>query len=309
MPAAPVDQELRQHARQVALVRLLLVTLGFGVLTILVSGRETAQIEVAADWLRLVLIGALVAAGVLAATVRWVRRPWQLALHLAGDVMWTGIVLYLSGGPASPGVVLLFVIVLTGTLVLPGVFPFVLPSLASLTVAVGGMLYLADQSPFPETFRNQMGWSNPARLLSLLAMQVAALFAVDLLGQLLTRRLRESRVFTGELLDQLGEGVLAVDQRGIVACWRSPPRCRDGAPTSSWSDRWRRCWRCCRRPNARSSNASPDPTTGSSCCVSPSCWTPATAPSAGPCSSPTRRACACWRRTPSGRPISPPWAR
>lgn len=211
------DLELRQHARQVALVRLLLVSLGFGVLAILVSGRAPVVVEPAASWLRLFLIGTLVAAAVLAATVRWVRKPWQLALHLAGDVMWTGIVLYLSGGPASPGVALLFVIVLTGTLVLPGVIPFVLPALAGMTLAVSGMLYLADQAPFPDQFRVQMGWANPARLLSLLALQVAALFAVDLLGQLLTRRLRESKVFTGELLDQLGEGVLAVDRRGVVA--------------------------------------------------------------------------------------------
>lgn len=214
---APLDSELYVHARQVGLVRLLLVALGFGVLTILVSGRAEEMVEPAARWLRPLLVATALAAGLLLLALRWVQRPWQLALHLAGDVLWTALVLYLSGGPASSGVVMLFIIVLTGTLVLPGVFPFVLPALASLVLAMITVLYVTDQTFFPWAFREQAGLANPARLISLLAVQVAALFAVDLLGQLLAKRMRESRIFTNELLDQLGEGVLAVDRRGQVA--------------------------------------------------------------------------------------------
>lgn len=212
----PLDQELRQHARYVSLVRLLLVTLSFGILAILVGGNDPVVVEPAAHWLRVTLVSVLAAALIFLATVRWIQKPWQLALHLAGDIAWTGIVLYLSGGPTSPGVVLLFVIVLTGTLVLPGVFPFVLPALASLALAIGSMLYIAGQIPFPESSHMRSGLSNSAHLISLLSLQVIALFAVDFLGQLLVKRLRESRIFTSELLDQLGEGVLAIDQRGTI---------------------------------------------------------------------------------------------
>ena len=38
-----------------------------------------------------------------------------------------------------------------------------------------------------------------------------------MLGQVLSRRLHEQRIFTDELIDQLGEGVLAVERLGTIA--------------------------------------------------------------------------------------------
>ncbi len=210
--------DVRTQARQVSLVRLLLITMGFGVLAIVIQGRRPELVEPAATYLRTLLVTTTVVAVLLFATVWMARWRWQLAFHLVFDLVWIGLLLHFSGGVSSPGVVLLFAVVLVGTLVLPGVALFVLPALASLVLAVNASMYLGGNAPFPPEFLA----ANPVltqtdRILGVLATQVGALFLVDLLGQLLARRLREQRIFTGEVLDRLGEGVLAVDRAGAVA--------------------------------------------------------------------------------------------
>jgi two-component system, NtrC family, nitrogen regulation sensor histidine kinase GlnL len=209
---------LRTQARQVSVVRFLLIALGFAVLFILTNGRKPEQIEPAASALQTLLIVTTVVGTALLSTMWLTRWRWQLALHLVLDIAWIGLLLFYSGGVASAGVVLLFIVVLVGALVLPGVIPFVLPSLGSLALAVVASLYLAGQVPFPATFlETNTHLTQTDRILGVLATQVAALFLVDLLAQLLTRRLREQRIFTGEVLDRLGEGVLAVDRQNTVA--------------------------------------------------------------------------------------------
>ncbi len=218
MPAQVAESGLRAQARQVGLVRLLLLALAIGVTMIVVGGRKSEQVEPAATYLHELLwvVGGVACA--IFATLRLVRWRWQLALHLVFDLAWTGMLLHFSGGVASPGVVLLFVIVLVGTLVLPGVSPFVLPALGSLVLAVVAALWLASHVPFPDAYLQlNPGLTNTDHIVGILATQVAALFLVDLLGQLLARRLHEQRIFTGELLDQLGEGVLAIDRANAVA--------------------------------------------------------------------------------------------
>lgn len=210
--------DVRTQARQVSLIRLLLITMGFGVLAIVIQGRRPELVEPAATYLRSLLVVTTAVAVLLFATVWLARWRWQLALHLVFDLVWIGLLLHFSGGVSSPGVVLLFAVVLVGTLVLPGVALFVLPALASLVLAVNASMYLAGHAPFPAEFLT----SNPVftqtdRILGVLATQVGALFLVDLLGQLLARRLREQRIFTGEVLDRLGEGVLAIDRSGSIA--------------------------------------------------------------------------------------------
>ena len=212
------SQNVRTQARQVSLVRLLLISIGFAVLMIVTQGRKPELIEPAASSLKALLIVTTIVAVGLFSTMWLARWRWQLALHLVFAVVWIGLLLFYSGGVSSPGVVLLFAVVLVGTLVLPGVVPFVLPALASLVLAVVASLYLAGQAPFSQEFlTTNVHMISIERILGVLATQVGALFLVDLLGQLLARRIREQRIFTGEVLDRLGEGVLAVDRQGAVA--------------------------------------------------------------------------------------------
>ena len=208
---------LSEPARQVSLLRLLLTALALAVLTFGAENRqETLAPETVAN-ARWLLLGVGVIAGILAALVHWTRYRWQLILHLIFDLLWVGIFIYLTGGVASPAVLLLFAVVLIANLALPGVALFVMPALASLVMAGSATLYLAQASPFPSEFLARYpGLVDTNRILGNLAVQIGGFFVVDLLAQLLTRRLREQQFFTEELLDQLGEGVIAIDRHGML---------------------------------------------------------------------------------------------
>jgi len=208
---------LQASARQVCLLRLLLLAIGLAVLTFGFEGPSLEATKPVREYLARLLLLVGVGAAVFAALARWVRSGWQLAMQLVFDLLWAGALVYCSGGVASPGVVLLFAITLTGLLALPGTMPFVMSSLSSLVLAGNALLYVTGLSPLPDDLirvNPRMGAS--ATILGLLATQVAALFLVDVLGQLLVRRLSDQRVYTSEVLDQLGEGVLAIDRGGSV---------------------------------------------------------------------------------------------
>jgi signal transduction histidine kinase len=211
-----VVHSVASQARLLTLLRLLLLAIGLGTITLfasthlpLMEGMEGAR------WL---LVGVCMAAAALAATTGWVRGRWQLALHLVFDLLWIGMLLFWTGSTSSPGVILLFAVVLIGNLVLPGFLRFLLPALAGMVLAITAAFYLSGRSPFPpELAQLSPDLFAPGRLLGNLAVQIGGLFLVDLLGGLLSRRLIESRVFAGGVLDQLGEGVLAIDRLGNIA--------------------------------------------------------------------------------------------
>ncbi len=208
---------LTEQARQVSLLRLLLVALALGVLVFAVEDRQVAQAPDTVRWARWLLVIIGLVSGTLATLVHWTKHRWQLVLHLVFDLVWIGLLVHLTGGVASPAVPLLFAVVLIANLVLPGVLPFVMPALAALILALTATLYLAKGSPFPQEFLDRFPLlSDTNRIIGYLAVQVGAVFTVDLLAQLLTGRLREQMLFTDQLLDQLGEGVIAIDGRGEV---------------------------------------------------------------------------------------------
>ncbi len=205
------------QARMVSLLRLLLLALGLGTVTLFASGQGVETLA-ALERARLLLVAVCALAAILAISVSWVKARWQLALHLVFDVVWIGLLLFWTGGVASPGVVLLFAIVLIGNLVMPGYLRFLLPSLCGMVLSITAAFYLSDRSPFPSAvIVGTPDLFAPGRVLGNLAVQIAALFLVDILGGQLARRLLESRVFAGGVLDQLGEGVLAIDRAGNVA--------------------------------------------------------------------------------------------
>ncbi len=209
---------LRPQARRVGLLRLLLLSIALGIVVFGFEGRKPELIRDVVDTLHWMLFGVAAVSGVLIFSVGLVRQPWQLSLHLVFDLLWIGLLVYYTGGVASLGMVLLFAVVLIGNLEIPGVARFVIPALASLVMAGNAILYVADWHPFSKEFIASVpSLVDTHRILGFLAVQIAALFLVDLLGQLLAVRVLEQRLFTGELLDQLGEGVLAVDLQGTIA--------------------------------------------------------------------------------------------
>lgn len=211
------SRALRPQARQVGLLRLLLLAIAFGIAAFFFQGHPETQVSAAQDTVSWLLVSAGAVAVALLSGLSLAREQWQLAFHLVFDLVWVGLLLFYTGGVASPGVVLLFAVVLIGNLTLPGVARFLMPALAALILATNALVYVVGAYPFPEALIARLpALADNTRILGNLAIQVAALFLVDLLGQLLALRLHEQRIFTGELLEQIGEGVLAVDLSGIV---------------------------------------------------------------------------------------------
>ena len=124
------------QARLLSLLRLLLLALGLGTVSLFASG-QAGEALAALERARLLLVAVCALAAVLAMSVSWVRSRWQLALHLVFDVVWIGLLLFWTGGVASPGVVLLFAVVLIGNLVMPGYLRFLLPSLCGMVRPIG----------------------------------------------------------------------------------------------------------------------------------------------------------------------------
>ncbi len=211
------SRALRPQARQVGFLRLLLLAIAFGIAAFFFQGHPDAQVGSAQTAVAWLLASAAAVALALLSGVSLAREQWQLAFHLVFDLVWVGLLLFYTGGVASPGVVLLFAVVLIGNLALPGVARFLMPALAALMLAGNALVYVTNAYPFPNDFIQRLpALADTGRILGNLAIQVAALFLVDLLGQLLAHRLHEQRIFTGELLEQIGEGVLAVDLTGVV---------------------------------------------------------------------------------------------
>ena len=210
--------EIRASARLISLLRLLLLAVGMAVLTAFDSDEGTRAVwaeALARSQALLVWVAAATLA--LVVSVPLVRYRWQLVLHLVFDLIWIGYLIYLSGGVGGPAVVLLFAVVVTATLTLPRFAPFVVSALASLVVATSAAFYLADIRPFnSELLSPSHPLINQARILGNMAVQIGALFLVDVLGQTLARRVHEQRLLISELIGQLDEGVIAIDTAGSV---------------------------------------------------------------------------------------------
>lgn len=218
-PRTTQQSEIRASARLISLLRLLMLAVAVAILTLFLGGDDATALawQPTLHRLQQLLLFVALAAAVLIVLVPAVKARWQLALHLVFDLLWIAMLIYLSGGVGGPAVPLVFAVVLTGNLVLPGVAPFVMPALGGLVLAVSAALYLAGQQPFDASLVPAAHpLVHPPRILVNLGVQVGALFLVDLLGQTLARRLHEQSILTGELIEQLDEGVLATDRRNRV---------------------------------------------------------------------------------------------
>ncbi len=198
-------------ARKLSLVRIFLLAAALGIFSMLDIHQNLIAFGIQT---RLsVILGAVIAVViVLVLTVRLVRSPWQLVLHLVFDLIWCGAIIYFSAGVTGPGISLLFVVVLAGNFVLPGMVVFILSGMAGLVLVAIALLYLLGASPFPPgSLPPSAVESGP--ILSKLFTSLLALFIVDSLGQGLARRYFEQGLVVGGMLDQIGEGVLLVDKK------------------------------------------------------------------------------------------------
>ena len=212
-------EDVHRAAHLVSLLRLLLLALTLGLWTLMRHRNdESSQLWAhAINQLEWLMLGVLIIATLMLLMVQSVHRSWQLVLHLVFDLIWVGMVIYFTGGVSGPGPVLLFAVVLTSNLLLPSTIPFVMPLVSSLVLAMSVIFYLAGQTPFlAQDLRPNHPIVAPSTMFANLAIQVGALFLVDLLAQALSRRLRERDLLTNELIEHLKDAVLVSDRDGRI---------------------------------------------------------------------------------------------
>lgn len=209
------DPDLKAVARLTSLLRVLLLALAVGLLVLLRDGLPPAV------WGRIIeplrwLLGTVgvVTLGLVIAT-RWVQRSRTIFCHLGFDLLWITLLIHHCGGVQGPAAPLLFAPVLVGVLAMPGVWPYALSTAAIGLLMALAVAHLAGIHPLVSSDNGP--WTGTWQTLGRLVVQAAALFLVDFLGQHLARRLREERILVADLLNQLGEGVVALDLQGRIA--------------------------------------------------------------------------------------------
>ncbi|NRA36897.1 MAG: GHKL domain-containing protein [Planctomycetes bacterium] len=209
--------DVRSSARLVTLARILLFALSVGVIFFmgiieLVSflGDKDALLT----WL---FVFVAVAATILTVISSWVKRPSTLIMHLVFDMLWISAVVYLCGGTLGPASILIFAVVIISCLVLPGVFPFLFSTLGSFLLIGIAYFYSIEVTPYESPALLSIGdMHNKELILSTVIVQVLALYLIDILGQTLGRRVSEQQIVVGDLLDQIGDGILLVDNAGRI---------------------------------------------------------------------------------------------
>lgn len=198
-------------------MRILLFALAVGVIFLLGINELVFVLSDRGTLLTSLVIGVAIASLLMAVFAGFIKRPFVLIIELIIDIIWLGGVIYICGGVLGPAAPLMFAIVIIGVLVLPGLVPFLLSSLGALVLVSIAGLYLAELVPFQDlTELSQRSLTDRDLIISTVSVQVVALFLIDVLGQILARRTSEQHLIVGDLLDQIGDGVVLIDGKGEV---------------------------------------------------------------------------------------------
>ena len=169
-----------------------------------------------------------------------VRLRLFLFAQLGVDYFLVTGILYLTGGADSVFLFLYFLIILGAAMVLSRRTSLVLASLATVGTAAVTILYsLHTNDGFPDPFHLQDGVLikfSLGRTTLLLVSQGIAFHAVALLSGILAERLRRLTLLYGLLLDNMPEGLLAVDAQERIAFLNSEARTLLGIPPGTAVD-------------------------------------------------------------------------
>ena len=209
--------DIKSASRLISLMRILLFALAVGVIFLMGINELSFVLNDQGTWLTGLVMAIAVACILLAIFAGFIRRHFILVIELIFDILWLGGVIYMCGGVLGPAAPLMFALVIIGALVLPGLAPFLLSSLGALALMSIAGLYLADVVPYQDVesvSKRNLGDSD--LIISTVSVQVVALFLIDILGQILARRTSEQHLIVGDLLDQIGDGVILVDRKGEI---------------------------------------------------------------------------------------------
>jgi PAS domain S-box-containing protein len=210
--------DLERRTRQYLIFRLLLVLLGFGLVTFYQLRLESAFAEKGFIYLYGLLWGYLgLALALLASYSRWKGRPRWMRYQVVGDFILQSLLVWGTGGVVSLFSPILFVTLVAATSVTSPRWTFFLAAgaatiLAGTTVACS--LGFAPVSLGDDSW-NLLG-DRSIFVAAYLVGSVLALFAVSALGSRFSHGLRSITGMHSEILENIAEGLVAVDREGRV---------------------------------------------------------------------------------------------
>jgi len=208
------DRRLKQYL----IFRLLIILLGFGLVTFYQLWLEPAFRQHTFSYLYSLLGVYLLFALTLVVTYpRWRGSRTAMRGQVFGDFVIQSLLIWGTGGVFSIFSPLLFVTLVAATSVISARGAFFLATLATIFLTATTIAYSLGVSP---VMSNRVDWffanEKSAFVISYLLGSVLALYTISTLGSHFSHGLRRVQGMQSELLENIGEGLIAVDKDGRV---------------------------------------------------------------------------------------------
>ncbi len=210
--------DIDRRARQYLIFRLVVVLLGFGLVTFYQVWLESAFSENAFYYLYgLLCLYLAVGVGLIATQDQWRHRHAVMRWQVLCDFAIQSLLVWGTGGIFSLFSPLLFVTLVAATGVISARGAFFLATLATFFLTATTLAYGMGLAPIS---LRQGDWQLVSEksgfVSSYLLGSVLALYAVSTLGSWFSHGLRRITGIHSEILENIGEGLIAIDRDGRV---------------------------------------------------------------------------------------------
>jgi len=204
--------------RQYLVFRLLIIVVGFLLVTIHVTYLSPADRGDASYWLLTVLTVYATLATVSFLTFhRWVNRTSRHGPQVLVDFAFQALLIWSTGGVLSIFIPVLFVTLVSATAVASARGSLLLATLTTVFLSGTTVLYAFGVMPPTSSWSSWVfSGDSSSSIAAYLVISVLALYAVSLLGSKFSSGLRRIENLQEETLENMGEGLLAVDREGRV---------------------------------------------------------------------------------------------
>jgi two-component system sensor histidine kinase PilS (NtrC family) len=211
-----MSKDFDRRSKQYLIFRLLIVLLGFGLVTFYQLCLEPAFRQHTFFYLY-ALLGIYLLFGVLLLALypRWRGRHEIMRWQVVADFIIQSLLIWGTGGVLSIFSPLLFVTLVAATSIISARGAIILASMATLFLIVTTVAHGLGVVPVTS---GKAGWlrgeEKSAFIVSYLLASILALFAISTLGSRFSHGLRSMEGIQSEILENMAEGLIAVDREG-----------------------------------------------------------------------------------------------
>lgn len=212
----PPDFEKRN--KQYLIFRLLITLLGFGLVTFYQFWLDPAFRQGSFHSLYAVLgLYLLTGVALFATYPRWKARRWFQRWHVLADFVFQSVLIWSTGGVFSIFNPLLFVTLVAATSVASARGAFVLATIAAMSLTLSMLAQGLGITPASAaSVERILAAERSGFVISHLGVSVLALFTICTLGSGFSHGLRRMEDIQSEILENMAEGLIAVDRSGSV---------------------------------------------------------------------------------------------